>query len=296
MRVTVIHNPSAGPARYGCEDLLDTIRGAGHEIVYRSTKARGWREVLDRPAELGDVVVAAGGDGTVDKVGVAMAGRGVPIAILPLGTANNIAASLGMSADVESLVAGWEGATARPFDVGLVHGVPTRSRFLEAVGVGVFPDMMAAKKHEPRGASGCELERDVERIAGCSNVESPRYWHVSLDGRDLSGEYLAVEVMNIPAIGPALSLAPSADPGDGLLDVVVVPTGARGELTEYLARRLRGDRRGPSLPVSRGRHLVLQGSGSDVHVDGSLIRERATKTSGLTVHVGIWPHALDVLV
>jgi diacylglycerol kinase (ATP) len=297
MRVTVIHNPSAGAARYAREDLIDAIHRAGHETRYRSTRAKKWREVFDRRADmgdLGDLVVAAGGDGTVDKVGVAMAGRGVPVAILPLGTANNIARALGMNLEVESLIAGWHTARPRPFDVGLVHGTPKKSRFLEAVGVGLFPDMLAAKNTlDATDDVDRELTRDLECIAERLAVEQSRKWHVTLDGRDLSGEHLAVEAMNIGSLGPAMCLAPHADPGDGLLDVVTVPAGERDELAAYLHHRLRGDRHVLSLPVTRGRQLVLQGSGSNVHVDGSL---RSVDARKLAVRVGIWPHAVAFMV
>jgi diacylglycerol kinase (ATP) len=296
MRVAVIHNPSAGAVRYGPQELLAAIRRAGHETVYRSTRTKGWRTALESPGSF-DLVVAAGGDGTVDKVGVAMAGRGVPMAILPLGTANNIARALGLSSDVEALIAAWRSGTPRPFDVGLVHGVAGERRFLESVGVGLFPDMIVAKKRrrivdEARPS----LMRDLERMIETSAVEPSRYWHVKLDDLDLSGEHLAVEAMNIGDVGPTVCLAPQADPADGLMDVVTVPASKRDELTQHLIHRLRGQHLPLHLPVARGRQLVLHGDASALHVDGRLVREPAIRSRTLTLHIGLWPHALEILV
>lgn len=296
MRVTVIHNPSAGAGRHDRDDLLHAIHRAGHDTVYVSTKEDEWRAVLERPA---DLVVAAGGDGTVDKVGVALAGRGVPLAIVPLGTANNIARSLGLSLELEALIAAWRNARRRPFDVGLVHGIPKKTRFLEAVGVGLFPDTMSATTSESRPTAmppDEALDRDLVRIVDRLASQEPRPWRVSLDGRDLSGEYLLLEAMNIGSIGPDLNLTAHTDPGDGLLDVVTVSAAERDELADYLLRRRTGDPRPPSLAVSRGRKLVFYGSGSDLHVDGSLIEEYITPTRFFTVHVGLWPQALELLV
>ena len=71
-------------------------------------------------------------------------------------------------------------------------------------------------------------ESRAERIEGCLNWVRERLWdypakrvEITLDGKDFSGEYILVEVMNIQYIGPSLHLAPSADPGDGQLEVHV---------------------------------------------------------------------------
>ena len=93
MRVTLIHNPTAGedaqPAR---DDLLRLLCSTGHVIFYQSSKEKSWKQALHEPC---DLVVAAGGDGLVGKVAKRLIGRQTPLAILPLGTANNLARTLG---------------------------------------------------------------------------------------------------------------------------------------------------------------------------------------------------------
>jgi len=93
VRVTLIHNPGAGKQDYDAKALLKLLRRAGHKPRYQSSKEKGWDRVLDKRAGL---VVVAGGDGTVAGVARRMVGRGVPVAVLPDGTANNIARSLGL--------------------------------------------------------------------------------------------------------------------------------------------------------------------------------------------------------
>ena len=295
MRVTVIHNPASGEARHTREELLHVIRRAGHRALYRSSKADGWRAALDEPT---DLVVAAGGDGTVDKVALAMAGREVPVAILPLGTANNVARALRLSLDLEQLIARWSRAETRRLDVGLIRGVPGPGRFLEAVGLGVFPGLMAEhlKEASNEGNGEAKLARDLERLRERLVAEPAHHWRVRLDGRDLSGEHLLVEAMNIGALGPGLCLAPRANPGDGLLDVVTVAEHERERLVEHLTRRIRGEQEPAPVEVVRGRQLVLYGPRADVHVDGKLVPAREVGEHGLNVHVGVWPRAVDVLV
>jgi diacylglycerol kinase family enzyme len=79
-----------------------------------------------------------------------------------------------------------------------------------------------------------------------------------VDGDDLSGELLAVEAMNIGQMGPNLPLSPQAEPGDGLLDVVLVREEDRSNLVAYLSARLRElDPALPGLRRTRGEQIVL---------------------------------------
>ena len=70
-------------------------------FTYQSTKEKGLEHALEDP---GDVVLVAGGDGTVRKAAEFLIGRGVPIALLPLGTANNVSRTLGLSDSVQEVI------------------------------------------------------------------------------------------------------------------------------------------------------------------------------------------------
>ena len=90
-RVTLVHNPGAGDEQHSAERVLKELAGAGYDARLRSTREEGLERALEDPGEL---VIVAGGDGSIKKVAVALAGRDVPMAILPIGTANNIANSV----------------------------------------------------------------------------------------------------------------------------------------------------------------------------------------------------------
>src|SRR5262245_1870824 len=110
-RVTLIHNPQAGDEDHSRNQLLKLIRDAGYEVTYKSSK-EDFASALEDP---GDLIVVAGGDGTVRRVALESLGTGVPLAILPMGTANNISKSLGITAPAEELIAGWKGARRKRF-------------------------------------------------------------------------------------------------------------------------------------------------------------------------------------
>ena len=87
MQVTLIHNPGAGTndnQRPSRRELESMIREAGHGLRYQSVDVKGWASALAHHA---DLIAVAGGDGTVATVARRLVGRGIPIAILPIGTA-----------------------------------------------------------------------------------------------------------------------------------------------------------------------------------------------------------------
>src|SRR5688572_33369957 len=121
MRVTLIHNPNAGADQPpSAAELRQLIKDAGHDISYQSSKEDGWKSALKKET---DLIAVAGGDGTVARVARRVAGRGVPMAILPLGTANNIANSLGIAdISIRKQIAAWEDAPRVPFDTAQAKG------------------------------------------------------------------------------------------------------------------------------------------------------------------------------
>ena len=140
MRVTLIHNPRSGGNEHDQERLVGLLREFGHQVHYQSTTS-AWRAALRDP---GECVAVAGGDGTVAVVARSLAGRGVPIAVLLVATANNIASALGIGASpVRALVAGWSDAVRQPFDLGIARGPWGQTQFLESVGAGLLSEIIA---------------------------------------------------------------------------------------------------------------------------------------------------------
>lgn len=274
MRVALIYNPKAGDEQSTGEELGDLIRADGHEVVRHSSKDDHLAAVLDQPPEL---VAIAGGDGTVSKVVKIVMGRGIPLAVLPTGTANNIARTLGVAEIAfDKQIAAWAKWRRRRFNVGLARGPWGSRHFVESVGMGLLAwsipkadsSAMLDSMDSPRRKLAYVRRMLTDRLA-----EMPLLCcKASLDGRDVSGEYLLVEAMNISSIGPRLALAPDADPGDGLLDVVALSRGEVAKLRKHLASATDHRMRPlPELPRYRGRELKLEWTdGEAVHFDDDM--------------------------
>lgn len=252
MRITLVATATAhGPA---VDDLVALLADAGHEVEHRPTP-EDWHPLLQDP---GDLLVAAGGDGTVRTTVLAAAEAGCPFAILPFGTANNIAKTLGIVGDVRHAIASWELDAARAFDLGEVLGV---GRFVEAVGGGLFAQLLrrGSEVEESPTVMGRETDRALAVLAELVREVPPAAWRVVVDGRDCSGEYLAVEVLNVRFAGPNVPIAPDADPGDGLLDVALVGDAHRAPMARYLEGRLAlASGTMPPPTVVRGRSIELE--------------------------------------
>jgi diacylglycerol kinase family enzyme len=236
MKITLVYNPSAGDGQ-DPKKLVRLIADAGHEVRYASVKS-DWKKLLDKQA---DLVVAAGGDGTIRRVVLAAAGHGLPFAAIPTGTANNIAKTIGVLGSAEELIEGWTSSPRHrhPLDLGEVKAPWGRERFVEGVGGGVVADLIDREDEIAADATllGHEMDRALHLLGELVREAKPRRWKLVADGKDLSGDYFGVEVLNIRFVGPNLPLAAAAYPGDGLLDVVRLGEADREPLMDYLENR-----------------------------------------------------------
>lgn len=269
MRVLVMHNPTAGDEEHGPETLNGLLEGAGHDVTWRSTKDSDWERALDEPAEL---VVAAGGDGTVRKVFRQLAGKDVPATILPLGTANNIARSLGVDGeDPAELIQGWEEGRLRPYDIWSLESGGAETLVVESAGVGLLADLLV-RAEENDSDPPDKIEQGLRLLLDSLGDSTARPWTLKLDGESFSADLLGLDVMNVSEAGPQIPLAPEADPGDGALDVVLIRRDDGEALRGYVEERLAGG--SPKPPTFDVRHtttVLVELHDSPVRVDDEVL-------------------------
>src|SRR5689334_5300318 len=106
--INLLHNPTAGNEDHSKEELISLLEENGYDCRYSSMK-KDWKR-LDEQV---DFIVAAGGDGTIRKITKELLERKLsekiwPIAPLPLGTANNVAQTLGINGSTEDIIRSWK--------------------------------------------------------------------------------------------------------------------------------------------------------------------------------------------
>ncbi len=297
MRITLMHNPKAGDAEHGEKELMAALAKAGHHATYQSTKKSNYKKALKKPT---DLVLVAGGDGTVVKVASRLIDTGIPLSVLPLGTANNLARSLGFVASPEEIIARLEGGKKRAFDIGVTRGPSAKRYFFEAVGGGLFADYVRAAEDE--GTKSKKISKEQEMAQHVSLLQRmlhnypARRWKIEIDGEDISNRYILWEAMNIRSVGPALYLASQAATKDGQLDFVCAREVDRSLLMNHLDARLAGKKHKFPLPIRKFRQLQVTWRGSTLHIDDEPWPGKKQKPkSPSKIEITVKPSALVIL-
>ncbi len=267
------------------------IEAAGHRVVAELGASGDVRRALTEDV---DVLAVAGGDGTVRSVAIQVSGCGVPIAVIPKGTANNFAASLEIEGDVGAIARSWDTARRVPIDLGVVRGPWGERRFLESAGAGLVAvgiELMDSEAPHPEEADRLEmLRKAVRRFGDVVATLSARRSRLSLDGEESEEDLLMVEALSTRSVGPRLCLAPAGRLEDGLFDVVTAGEAHRDELARYLRDREHGRRSEVRLPTRRAAHVELAGWES-VHVDDRVLAGSA----GAPLTMAVERAAIEVL-
>ncbi len=294
--MTLLHNPKAGRQEFSGKSLTGALLEAGHKVTYCSTKERNWKTALDRPA---DLVVAAGGDGTVGKVARQLIGRGIPLSVLPLGTANNLARTLGFDQPVKKLIVRIGQGTVRGFDVGQARGPCGRRYLFEGVGGGLLAEYLQLPEDEEQEklSKEGEMKRHVARLRKLLSKHRAWKWKLEIDGEKLTDRFLLFEAMNICSVGPVLNLAPGGKTDDGKFDLVLARESERETLMDYLAARLAGEKKPKfPLPARRFEQLRIAWEKSPLHFDDELWpNEDRKKPKPGVIEIVVRPAALLIL-
>ena len=298
-RVLVILNPAAGQRRRGLvEATLAALRDSGCDLTLKPTGAPGHATDLAGAARCGayDVVLAAGGDGTVNEVinGLLAAQGAVPLpplAILPLGTANVLAAEIGQTIEPAAIARTVAQGTPQSICLGRASfrdGAGPRERvFVMMAGAGFDAHVvehvnLGLKRLIGKGAYVWESTRQLAAFG------FPRYC-VTLDGT--AYDAASVILANGRHYGGRYVVAPYARLADPSLHVLLFERGGRLATLRYGAA-LVGDRL-PDLPDVRliaARDILIEGpEGDPVQGDGDLLAR-------LPVRISVVPDALQLVM
>lgn len=300
-RITLIHNPGAGDDRQPTIGQIKAlVKEAGYKVSLQSTDEKGWKKALKKPASF---VVVAGGDGTVGAVARELIGKDMPIAVLPMGTANNISKTLGITdLSVTQLIPSWKAARCLSFDAGVARGPWGERHFIEGMGTGLLTHLI------PRLSDNKTLNSRHDRDVKVAYAQQMFREHLarapvvsikaSLDGKDLSGRYLLFEILNMQYVGPNLFLAPEVVRNNGELEVILVEARHRKKLQSYIKHWQAGKPMPPQFITRRGKHLEMHWTGFKLHIDDKFwppAGKKPAKPPGI-IDIVVEPDAIRFLV
>ena len=294
--IKLFHNPKAGDQDFTEEKLVKLIASNDYECRYTSTKKKGWKEIEPDI----DIIAVAGGDGTVRKVSGEILQRTLldkkyPIAVLPMGTANNIGNALGLMIGTKELVSSWKKHNIRHIDIGKVNGHDEPMFFIEGFGFGVFPNLMNAMKErgeDPDATAEENLQTALTVLLKIVQEYKARECKLEIDGVDHSGKFLLVEIMSMPSIGPNLNINPLADPGDGELEIIIIPENQRQKFEQYIQDKIEGKEEPFCFSALKGKDIKVTWEGVHAHVDDEIIKTERSFDVTIDVHNGV----LDFIV
>lgn len=267
MRISLVINPRSGSID-GAGPIVERLGADGADVASFAPGEHA-SAVLERP----DRLVVAGGDGTIGACALEAAEAGIPLAVVPAGTANDFARALGIPLDIDAAITLARDPEARTTPVEVALAGSSRP-FVNVASAGLA--VRAARE-----AAGLKARMGpVAYLVGALRAGlGARAVPVSVvaDGeRWFSGEAWQVVVSGTGRFGGGSAVG-ETDPDDGRLDITVVPAGPR----LALARRAFGLRRGTlgeqdDVPHRRARevHVDLDGGDGGFNVDGELVDDR----------------------
>jgi diacylglycerol kinase (ATP) len=259
LRLLLLANPRSGAGR--AEDVVSELRAAGTEVT-----AAAIEEVERFPTTGFDRVAVAGGDGSIGPAAELAARAGVPLAVIPAGTANDFARAVGLPLDVrDACRVAAAGSRTRAFELGRIDGRP----FVNVASVGLPPAAARAARGWKR------LLGSLAYVLGGARAglqADPVDCRIVCDSELLfAGAAWQATVACSGAFGAGSSVG--GEPADGLLDAVVIGAGSRARLFR-VAYGLRAGtiRSQPDVRSRRARRVRVEVSpGTTFNVDGELL-------------------------
>ncbi len=301
VRAWLITNPRGGRGEIDLEAILPVFAAHGWDVtVHQKMHGGHATELAQEAAEDGcDVVIAAGGDGTVGEVVDGLIGTNVAVGVLPGGTANLWAHEIGVSMDLTRATQQMIGAQRRRIDVGhiAING-KSAQHFLLMAGLGI--DAMVVS----------ELNKDHKRrfgmlaylpAIGRALPQSTSYpVQVDLDGVMWQGDVAQIVVGNTRKYASVTSVTPDAYVDDGRLDVALIapngPVSSSRQLVTLLTRKHPAE---ASAVTDRVGRLTIRSSAIiPLEADGGQVKQKKAEVTdeGISYEFSVLAQDLTVLV
>jgi lipid kinase YegS len=281
----IVHGARADHAEL--RQMVSWVRERGHAVDVRVTWDAGegaWHaaEAADRGT---DVVVACGGDGTVNDVVNGLDGRDIPLGVVPLGTANDFARQTGIPEDADHAMDVILRRKPVRIDTASMNG----RRFLNVSTGGMGAEATAETPADFKASLGplAYAITAIRKLAG----EQVRHARFASAGFELDVDFLAFAVGSARVTGGGTMMTPDASVTDGLLDLCVIEAMSRRDFARLSLRCKKGEHLGlPGVHYAQLPWLKVTGTEPlSVNVDGEGLEAQVcdyrARRADLLVHV-----------
>ena len=261
--------------------LISYLKKKGFKVV--CTEYAGHAEKLAREATE-CVIVAVGGDGTVNEVARGIIGTDKVLGIIPSGSGDGLALHLGISRYYKRALRTIIKGKTKKIDSGVINDRP----FFSVCGIGF--DAVVSEKFAKSGKRG--LLNYIELGLQTWNEYSPEKYTVNIDGNSFEMEASLITVGNSSQWGNYAKIAPRADISDGVLDMTAVDRFNAIDIPSLSVLLMTGDlHKNSHVHCYRGRNIKISRKvAGPAHADGDWFK------AGTELNICVHPHSLKVIV
>jgi diacylglycerol kinase (ATP) len=274
--VALVVNPSAGKGRAAKQvaAVAGRIResGANVSILVGADADDAVTVARKAVADGVDAIVALGGDGMVHLALNAVAGTDTPLGIIPAGTGNDLAATLGLPCKDPVAAAGVVSDRLRDNAAWPMDAIKVGEKWFGCVLGAGFDSRVndrANRMSWPKGRMRYNLAMVAEL-----GVFAPLPFQLVIDGEELNTEAMLVAVGNAKSYGAGMHVLPDADVTDGLLDVMVLGPVSKPEFLKTFPKVFKGTHKThPAVTMQQAKVVELSSPGVTAYADGEYLAD-----------------------
>ncbi|SDX97403.1 diacylglycerol kinase (ATP) [Evansella caseinilytica] len=263
-RARLIYNPSSGreQMKKHLPYVLDRLEQAGYEASAHATTGKDCAKRAARTAceRNFDLVIAAGGDGTINEVvnGIAEQEYRPSLGIIPAGTTNDFARALHIPKDIVEACDILCDGRLQQIDIGKVGN----QYFINIAGAGTLTELTYEVPSKLKTMMG-QVAYYVKGIEKLPRIRPSRVT-IEYDGKWFEGEIMLFLVSNTNSVGGFEKLAPNAYLNDGMFDLLILKKTNLADVVRLVSSALRGDH------IFDERVIYVQASRIKVHAEQEL--------------------------
>ena len=286
--ILFIINPKSGTDRkiYIRQSIGRHIDTKKYDYKIRYTEYAGHAEVIAREAATAgiDIVVAVGGDGTVNEVARALIHTNTALGIIPCGSGNGLARHLQLPIDPEGAIKMINAGIIKSLDYGTMNGLP----LLCTCGMGF--DAFVSMKFAHSGKRG--LISYIENTLRETLTYKPDTYTLRFDDTEVQQRAFVIACANASQYGNNAFIAPAASMSDGLMDITVLEPFPPIEAPQLALQLFNGTLTTNSrVKTFKAKKVRITRNGNDpVHVDGDPL------TTAQEIEVEIHPQGINMVV
>ncbi|SDE56517.1 lipid kinase, YegS/Rv2252/BmrU family [Mucilaginibacter pineti] len=280
----IINPISGGKSKEGVPELIEECAAGFEPVIAYSDGVSHARVIAGEAVGQFDIVVAVGGDGTVNEVASAIVGTDTALGIVPFGSGNGLSRFLGIPMDPRKAIENLGRGTVEAIDSAMLNGQP----FFNMAGMGFDAHISEIFSHGKKRGFISYIKSSIQEVV---SYDSQGY-HIEIDGKAIDKTAFMLSIANSSQYGNNVHISPKATVQDGLLDVCVIKPFPLWRFPEMSMRMLlKATESSRYVEIIRGKKIdITRERTGPIHLDGE------PQMAGNDIHINIVPNSLKVIV